>query len=86
MQYITTTELRTKSKQLVKELRIGKRVKLIHRSKVIGRIEPSYEPNPLSKKDIKELKSIATKLNLPKLSYQERERLYRRHLVGKYDR
>lgn len=86
MNYITTTELRTKSKTLVEILKSGGRLKLIHRSRVIGKIEPTYEPKPLSEKDIQELKALAKKLNLPKLTYKERERRYRKYLTEKYGR
>lgn len=84
MNYITTTELRTKSKKLVETLKSGGNLKLIHRSKVIGKIEPTQEARPLTENDIKELKKAAKKLNLPKLSYIERERRYRKHLEEKY--
>lgn len=84
MQVITTTELRTKSKELVAALQEGYSVDLIHRSKVIGEIHPAKEPKPLTKKDIEKLKKLARELNLPKLSYKERERRYRKHLMEKY--
>lgn len=84
MQYITTTQLRTKSSQLVKALENGEHVELIHRSKVIGEIKPRYDKKPLTKEDIKKLKKLANKLNLPKLNYKEREKIYRKHLEEKY--
>lgn len=40
MQYITFTELRTKTKWLVKMLLAGNSVLLIYRSKIIGEIIP----------------------------------------------
>ncbi len=84
MQYITTTELRTKSKELVKVLQEGHSVDLIHRSKVVGEFKPKKEAKPLTKKDIQDLKKLANQLDLPKLSYKERERRYRKHLMEKY--
>lgn len=84
MDYITTTELRTKSKTLVEILKSGGRLKLIHRSRVIGKIEPTYEPKPFSVKDINELKNLAKKLKLPRLSYKERERRYGEYLKKRY--
>lgn len=84
MQVITTTELRTKSKELVKTLQEGRSVDLIHRSKVVGRVKPFVEAKPLTRKDIENIKSLAKKLNLPKLSYKERERRYRKHLMERY--
>lgn len=82
MQAITTTELRTKSKELVKVLREGGSVDLIHRSKVVGEIRPKmYDPKPF---DPDRVAAIAKKLTLPKLSYKEREKRYRTHLLKKY--
>ena len=83
MQVITTTELRTKSKQLVKILKEGRSVDLIHRSQVVGEIKPAYDAKPLTEEGIKRIQEAAKKLNLPKLSYKERERIYRKHLMKK---
>lgn len=84
MQTITTTELRTKSKELVEVLREGLSVDLIHKSRIIGKIKPSYDPKPLTEEGIRRIQQAANKLNLPKLSYKERERRYRKHLLEKY--
>lgn len=84
MQYITTTELRTMSKKLVETLREGQSVDLVHRSRVVGRVQPIQELKPLTKEDIEKIKQLAKKLNLPKLSYRERERRYRKHIMEKY--
>lgn len=84
MQVITTTELRTKSKELVKTLREGRSVDLIHRSRVVGRFQPVQEAQPLTREDIEQIQKLANELNLPKLSYKERERRYRKHLMEKY--
>ena len=82
MDYITTTELRTKSKELVKLLKDGFSVDLIHRSRVVGEIKPKiYDPKPF---DPDKFLKIVKKLNLPKLSYKEREKRYRAHLMKKY--
>mgnify|MGYP001585297567 CR=1 FL=1 len=84
MQVITTTQLRTKSKELVKTLREGRSVELIHRSKIVGRVQPVQEPKPLTKEGIDKIKKLAKRLNLPKLSYDKREKIYRKHLMVKY--
>lgn len=84
MQYITTTELRTKSRQLIELLQEGRSVELIYRSKIVGKIQPANDPKPLTKEDIKQIRKLAAKLNLPKLSYKEREKRYRKHLMEKY--
>lgn len=81
MQYITTTQLRTESKKLVKTLKSGGTFRLIHRSQVVGEIIPTYEPKPF---DAKSFKQFVDKLNLPKTTYAERERRYRAHLMKKY--
>lgn len=84
MNYITTTQLRSKTSQLVSELAKGKKVSLIHRSRVVGEISPKMEAKTLTQKDIDQLKKLAEELKLPKLSYKERERRYRKHLMEKY--
>ena len=84
MQLITTTQLRTKSKDLVKALLGGQSVNLIHRSKVVGQIKPIYEANPLTEEGIRRIQAAAKNLNLPHLTYKEREKIYRKHLIEKY--
>lgn len=82
MNYITTTDLRTKSSELVEALKKGNSVTLIHRSKVVGEIKPVLKA--LKPFDVKELKRLAKSLNLPKTTYAQRERIYRNHLMKKY--
>lgn len=85
MNYITTTQLRTKSKDLVNSLLNGKEVDLIHRSQIVGTIKPKKkEPKPLSKEDIESTVKMAKSLNLPKLSDKEIEGRYRKHLLKKH--
>lgn len=84
MDYITTTDLRTKSSQLVSDLKKGLKISLIHRSRIVGVIKPKKEPRILTKSDINQLKKLAEDLNLPKTSYEEREKIYRKHLIHKY--
>lgn len=92
MDYITTTQLRTQSKALVSALKSGKEVKLVHRSSVIGSINPlstsqtSLNPNPNQNQKalLKALDELSQKL--PDLTYEEREHNYRTHLEEKYGR
>lgn len=84
MQYITTTDLRTKSSELVNSLSRGEIVSLVHRSKIIGEIKPKKDLKPLTKDDIQQLKNLALELNLPKISYKQREKIYRKHIMEKY--
>jgi hypothetical protein len=82
MDYITTTNLRTKSTELIDTLKKGGKVTLIHRSKVVGIIKPAIpEGKPF---DVEKLKKLTKRLNLPKTSYEEREKRYRAHSEKKY--
>lgn len=82
MNYITTTDLRTKSSQLVADLKKGTKVSLIHRSKVVGIIEPIVQsPKPFN---AARFKRLVEKLNLPHTTPGQRERIYRAHLMKKY--
>ncbi|OGH13637.1 MAG: hypothetical protein A3H50_03150 [Candidatus Levybacteria bacterium RIFCSPLOWO2_02_FULL_37_10] len=85
MDYISTTDLRTKSSQLITSLLKGMEISLIHRSKVVGVIKPVQKSaKPLTQEDIDNLKKLAKEQNAPKTSYKERERIYRKHLEEKY--
>ena len=85
MNIITSTELRTKTTQIIDTLINGGTIDLVHRSRVVGEIRPKKQsPKIMTKKSIQELMALAKKMNLPKLSYKERERKYRQHLVKKY--
>jgi len=82
MQVITTTELRTKSKELVKVLQEGHSVDLIHRSKVVGEIKPKiYDPKPFNPEKFAE---AVRKLNFPKLTARQREARYRKAMMEKH--
>jgi len=83
MNFISTTDLRTQSSQLVNSLKQGKKLSLVHRSRVIGEILP-VKANAKSF-DIKKFREL-TKASKPQknLSYQERDSLYRKHLEEKY--
>ena len=81
MQIITTTELRTKSKNLVRVLREGKSVDLIHRSRIVGEIKPKSQGKIFDTK--KFLKAISG-LNLPSLSDEEIAKRYREEMEKKH--
>lgn len=82
MQVITTTQLRTKSKELVNTLREGRSVDLIHRSRVVGEIKPKiYDPQPF---DPTRFAKIVNKLNFPKLSQRQIEARYRTAMMKKH--
>lgn len=82
MQYITTTDLRTKSKELVMILQAGQSVDLVHRSKVVGEIKPKiYDPKPFdSDKFIK----VIERLNFPKLTFRQIDARYRAAMMKKH--
>ena len=85
MQLITTTELRTRSRELVGLLLSGKSVDLIHRSRVIAEVRPKKsEMKIMTAERISEIKRLANKMNLPKLSYKEREERYRDAMMKKH--
>lgn len=82
MNYITTTELRTKSPDLVETLLKGEEVNLIHRSKLIGIIKPKSEKVKVF--NAKRFTGITEKLNLPHINSEERMKRYRRAMEEKH--
>jgi antitoxin (DNA-binding transcriptional repressor) of toxin-antitoxin stability system len=83
MQYITTTELRTQSAQLVKQLNKGNKIVLMHRSRVIGFISPETKiASPIKPEELKSvLKNIRPKKLIPE---SKREIVYKANLLSKY--
>ena len=82
MEYITTTELRTKSSALIRALEKGNRVSLIHRSKIVGKITPVQEAKPFDAEAFRRLiKDIKPKKLIPR---EKRETIYRKQLEEKY--
>lgn len=79
---ITTTELRTKTSQLVDTLKRGSEVILIHRSKVIGKIKPKKEE--VKRFDAAKFKKIIKKMDLPYLSDKEISKRYRKAMLKKH--
>lgn len=71
--------------EVIVALLAGESIDLIHRSRLIGEIKPQkYQNKPLTSKDVAEIKAIAKKLNLPKLTDKQLERNYRKHMMEKY--
>ena len=84
MDYITTTDLRTKSSQLVSQLKKGKTVSLIHRSQVIGEIKPAQK-EAVTITDIKAFRAFLDSIRPKKLiPRKDREKVYRKRLLEKY--
>lgn len=83
MQYITFTQLRTKSSHLAKALEKGEEVKLIRRSTVIGRVIPDQD-EAVKTIDAKKLEAKISNLDLPGLTLKETDRRYRAAMMKKH--
>ncbi|OGM27982.1 hypothetical protein A3D00_04540 [Candidatus Woesebacteria bacterium RIFCSPHIGHO2_02_FULL_38_9] len=82
MNLITTTDLRTKTSELVELLLAGRSVNIIHRSRVIGEIRPKIEEVKVF--DAKRFKKIVEKLDFPHLTDKEIEKKYREAMTTKH--
>lgn len=83
MNYITTTQLRTQSSDLIANIMAGRSIQLIHRSKVVATISPAVDKSPKFF-NAERFGKLVDKLNLPKTTYEQRDRIYRKHLMDKY--
>lgn len=84
MEYITTTNLRTQTSQLVNSLKRGTSFSLIHRSKVVGVIKPAttLTAGPIN---VEEFRKFLNKLRPKKIIPRtQREKIYRKYLMKKY--
>ncbi len=82
MNYITTTDLRTQSPELIAQLKKGGKVTLIHRSSVIGVITPVASSSRVFvvasfKKIIGNGLSVTERIH-------DRNKVYEKHLKEKY--
>ena len=82
MNYLTTTQLRTKSSALINMLLAGESVELIHRSKIVGEINPKRSAPKIF--NAKRVEKLAKKLNLEPLSYAQREKRYRVYMAKRH--
>ena len=83
MEYITFTQLRTRTNNLAKALKKGNEVKLIRRSAVVGRIV-SDKGIKIKTINAKRLQAKIDKLNLPHLTLKEIDRRYRIAMMKKH--
>lgn len=83
MQYITFTELRTKSHNLAKALEKGEEIKLVRKSKIVGKIIPDNS-TIIKTIDAKKLQAKIDQLNLPSLTMKEIDRRYRIAMMKKH--
>lgn len=84
MNYITTTELRTKASKLKDSLQKGESTYILHRSKIIGVIEPYESKDKIF--TLEKFKQFQKAFPPSKVqySYSEREKIYLKHLKEKY--
>lgn len=83
MDYISTTELRTKAPKIKESLASGYTTYLIHRSKVIGVISPYISSNIVATK--RNLSNLSKQLSTGKIyTPKKREAIYSQHLKKKY--
>jgi antitoxin (DNA-binding transcriptional repressor) of toxin-antitoxin stability system len=83
MNHITTTDLRTKSSELIASLENGKSVSLVHRSKIVGKIMPASDVTN-KKINAKSLQETISNLDLPQLSSDEIDKRYRKAMMQKH--
>lgn len=83
MNYITTTQLRTETPDLIATLIAGRSVDLIHRSEVIGEIKPKRTSKP-KYFDAQKAQEVIEKMALPKLTQRERDKNYSDAMVQKH--
>lgn len=83
MQYITFTELRTKSHNLAKALEKGAEIKLVRKSKIVGRIIPDNS-TVVRTINAKKLQAKIDRLDLPSLTIKEIDRRYRIAMIKKH--
>ena len=83
MNYISTTDLRKSSSVLRDSLRKGESTYILHRSKVIGVVEPYIEEEKIASR--KQLMDFISSFPVKKpISYKQREKLKRKHLEERY--
>ncbi|MDO8498046.1 MAG: hypothetical protein Q7S61_05900 [bacterium] len=85
MNYITATDLRTKTVELIATLKRGGEVSLVHRSEVVGIIQP-IQNTPIAITNVKDFERFIDSIKPAKLiPEKDREKVYRRNLMKKYD-
>lgn len=83
MDYITTTNLRTQSSKLVDDLKKGRSVSLVHRSKIVGVIKPAFLT--AGQINLGNLRKFLARVKPEKLiPQQQRESVYRQNLLEKH--
>jgi len=83
MNYITTTNLRTQSSQLIAHLKKGDTISLIHRSKIVGVIQP-IQDDLIKPFNDEKFDRLVRGFHLPKTTHAQRQQRYKSHLLKKY--
>lgn len=79
---MTTTNLRTNTSRLVSLLGKNDKISLIHRSKIVGIIQPVlFSAKPF---DVLDLTRCLQDLKLGSTSYKQRKMAFQAHLSNKY--
>lgn len=90
MKYLSTTELRTKSTELVRDLRSGNSVSLIYRSEVVGLISPAQSESEKVKNNFSALEEFIKRareeggIKKQKNRLEDQKKIYESHLQQKY--
>ena len=81
MEFITTTQLRTQAPKILAQLKLGKSIRLVHRSKIVGSITPEINAktfNPeLFFEALRDLPPIS-------VSSKQADKNYHEHIMKKY--
>lgn len=82
MDVITSTELRTKTPQVIQTLLHGGVINIVHRSKIVGEIRPKF-----SQEKVLSARTLQRKIDalaLPRLTHKEIDRRYRAAMMKKH--
>ena len=83
VEYITFTELRTKAQNLAKALEKGEEIKLVRKSRIVGKIIPDNNTT-VKAIDAKKLQAKIDRLDFPSLNSNEIDRRYRIAMMKKH--
>ena len=82
-----TTNLRYQTKKVVNLLKDGASLYLIHRSSIIGKIEPLKKIKEKTVEDIEKFLTLIKEIKPKKLiDSQKRKKIYLKHLKNRYEK
>lgn len=82
MEYLTATNLRTQTSRLIKTLQQKGSVALVHRSKIVGIVQPIQEEGPVFNSQL--FNQYLGDFQLPPTTPAERKAIYTKQLQKKY--